>query len=73
MDSCATYFYCIELSSYFQNTWDLWKKKNGMIGLDGWVDEKDSKIYIYVDFEERLEGPKMDDKLGGLEGEIEGK
>ena len=26
-----------------------------MIGLDGWVDEKDSRICIYVDLEERQE------------------
>ena len=31
--------------------WDLWKKKDDMIGLYWWVDEKDSKIFIYVDLE----------------------
>ena len=53
MDSCIASFSCIEYSSYFQKTWGLWKKKDDMTGLDGWVNEKDSRICIYVDLEER--------------------
>ena len=54
MDSFIASFSCIEHSSYFQKTWDLWKKKeDDMTGLDGWMNEKDSRICIYVDLEER--------------------
>ena len=46
-------FFCIEHLGYFQKTWDLWKKKDDMNGLGKWVTEKDSRICIYVDLEER--------------------
>lgn len=54
MDSCIASFSCIEHSSYFQRTWYLWKRED-MTGLNGWMDEKDSKVCIYIDPEERWE------------------